>query len=288
MRLFTLPKRIARVSGSQIAGKLLPPNSRSSTAPSNAPWNLALRTYLTTTADFAYSRRKLTFPEDRVTCLERRNSMHRRLAWLLLFVFSPLPSLAVDCTTISGNLVSPCSFDSAPEVAAWPLEVGDSSTFAAGAGETNGAALIDAADVVGVVFTFTIRSGQCFQAVPGQQFDVGYVVRLASGTAANCSLTTDQYTDGACGVFQSGIGPTDVAANGSYQEVLFDYTAEPGVNSFEFSIDCNTAAANGDFSVHVDNAFVVSQFVPAIPTLSWWGLALLAAALCTVAIKRLF
>jgi len=163
-----------------------------------------------------------------------------------------LPAIADDCETIAGNQVTSCGFESPGDVAAWSLAAG-TLVFAAGLGETGNGALGTAGDF-GSLWVIGSTS-PCFPATPGQEFDLGYWVRLFSGvTPDRCTAGWRQYSDLACSVGNGGtIGSDQIVPGVAYIEVTGSHLVDAGTVAMELSFDCRGAA--GAFEVLVDNGY---------------------------------
>jgi hypothetical protein len=187
---------------------------------------------------------------------------------LLLGVLIGSPALAKDCETIDGNQVDSCGFESPAEVAAWSPS-GGTLVFAAGAGETGNGAVGSAENFSGT-WVFNAWS-PCFPAVPGQEFDLGFSVKLLNGSVPDrCSAGWLQFADMACSVqngFTSKAGD-EVIPGGAYSEVTGSHVVtegQLGTLAMSLFIDCRGAA--GAFEVLVDNGYAkVSIFADGFET----------------------
>lgn len=215
---------------------------------------------------------------------------HRVLSLLgLVVTLAGGPALAVECTTVANNAVSPCGFEDAGAVAAWTPN-GGTPAFAAGLGE-NGGALRGTSANFGSLDAFGIRS-PCFSVSPGQVVPLGYAVSLVSGTAPSCTAGWQQWSDAACTAGASGaIGLVATTPGAGYSAVADSRTVGAGVVALSLLIDCRVSGA---FEVLIDNAFAIAPQAPAatasvpVPTSGETALLLLALAIVTLAYVQLY
>ena len=162
------------------------------------------------------------------------------------------PSFGRDCETISGNRISPCGFENLAEVAAWS-ETGGTLAYAAGLGETGDGAIGTAEDFGGL-WAFSTKS-PCFEAVPGQEFALGYWVKHLSGAVPeDCSAGWQQYSDLACSAPSGGAtGRDEFVPGANYIEVTGSHLVQSGTQTMSLTIDCRGPV--GPFEVLVDNAY---------------------------------
>lgn len=199
------------------------------------------------------------------------------------------PTLAVDCTTIDGNLVTSCGFENAGEVAAW-FPNGGTPSFAPGVGETGGAALGIAESFPGL-WVFGLKS-PCFAVLPGQEIALGYWVRLAqAGVAPECTAGWQQWSDATCTTAAGGaIGSIPVVPDtAGYLEVRDSHVPQPGTLGMQLDIDCRSTS--DVFEVYVDNGYAYwyrppTQEIPTLGIVGLVGLALLLGASAFLLLRR--
>lgn len=195
------------------------------------------------------------------------------------------PVGAVDCTTISGNLVTSCGFEDPGEVAAW-FPNGGTPSFAAGLGET-GSAVRGVAQDFGGTWLFDVKS-PCFPVSPGLEYALGYWARLESGVAPDCTAGWQQWSDLTCTTAAGGaIGLDEVVPGASWIEVRDSHVPAAGTVAMQLIIDCRTTG--GAFQMLADNGYALwdRPLTQEIPTLGAVGLAALIAALGAAAFLAL-
>lgn len=196
------------------------------------------------------------------------------------------PAHAVECTTIPGNAVASCGFESAGALSDWSQPTG-TPAFAAGLGE-NGGALRGTSANFGAIDVFGLRS-QCFTVTPGQVVPLGYAVSLVSGTAPSCTAGWQQWSDLACTNGAGGaIGVSPTVPGAGYSAVADSRTVDSGIVAMSLLIDCR---GSGAFELLIDNVFAIAPQAPrpsvSVPTLGEAMLLALALVLGAVASTRL-
>lgn len=132
---------------------------------------------------------------------------------------------------------------------------------------------------------------ECFANPPDGLFEVrAQVLAMASEGTVQCRPYVTQYDGADCTgdrTFLGGSGVTPVNQLGVWEAKAFQTPSFPGSPSFRVSLFFRIVSGDGPASCNFDSVVLFepgSEAVVEVPTVSWWGLVLLVAALGATAI----